>query len=375
MTDLRMINAVAVVHNAAPEHADEDDEPPSYAADADVVEVAHIITQTLIARGVRAHRVCVGGSAAQLKATLERLKDEGVTTIFNLVEGVEGDASREAEFARHIERAQLAITGSPSSALAIAFRKDQARRVLAAAQVPQAQGYVVWPDQPIRLPQTYPVFIKPACADGSIGINSGSVIYDERAYLERIAWLNKHVPGPALVEDYLPGAELNIASLPTPDGQVLSATAIDFSGYPEGLAPIVSYDCKWTPGSPEYVACSVDARALVDAATIERAKQLAADAMTALGISGYGRVDLRLDAHGQPRVIDVNPNPDLHPEAGVAAAARQLGLTYSDLIMGILDEAQHRHLERLSHDRAQRAAHTLHHRRRPRATRHLVATY
>lgn len=375
MIDLRMIDAVAVVHNAAPEHADEDDEPPSYAADADVVEVAHIITQTLIARGIRAKRVCLSSEGADLGALLERLKLEGVTTVFNLVEGVEGDASREAEFARYIERAQLAITGSPSSALAIAFRKDQARRVLAAAKVPQAQGFVVWPEQPIRLPQAYPVFLKPACADGSIGIDSGSVIYDERAYLARIAWLNKHVPGPALVEDYLPGAELNVASIPTTNGQALSATAIDFSGYPEGLAPIVSYDCKWTPGSPEYVACSVDARTLVSAETIERAKQIAADAISALGISGYGRVDLRLDAQGQPRVIDVNPNPDLHPEAGVAAAARQLGLTYSDLIMGILDEAHHRHLERLTHERPQRAAHTSNHRRRPRATRHLVATY
>lgn len=372
MTDLRMIGAVAVVHNAAPELADADDEPPSYAADAEIVEVAQIITSTLQDLGIPAQRYCADPSPQALIQTLKTSSKH--TCIFNLVEGIDGEAWREAQFARELERAQLTFTGSPSSALAIAFRKDHTRKVLAAAKVPQAEGFVVSPDQELRYPARYPVFLKPANADGSIGIDMGSVIWDDAAYRERAQWIFTQFGCPCLVERYLPGAELNVAYVPSPDGEaIFSATAIDFSGYPSELAPIVSYDCKWTPGSPEYVAQSVPATTLVDDATIAQAISAAKDAIAALGVRGYGRVDLRLDERGQAHVIDVNPNPDLHPEAGLAIAASHKGLSYPELILGIFTEAYQRHTERTLHERI--SAHSSHHRRRPRYTGHFVATH
>jgi D-alanine-D-alanine ligase len=51
----------------------------------------------------------------------------------------------------------------------------------------------------------------------------------------------------------------------------------------------------------------------------------------------YGRVDMRLDAHGRIHVLEVNANPCLSPDAGLAAAAEHAGMTYSEMINNLLD--------------------------------------
>ncbi|MEZ4266485.1 MAG: hypothetical protein R3F39_08910 [Myxococcota bacterium] len=141
-----------------------------------------------------------------------------------------------------------------------------------------------------------------------------------------------------MVETSASGPELNVAILGDPDGP-MAVTTVDF-GDAGGLG-IVTYDCKWTPGTPDYEARSVSARGRFDDDLLARVKQSARDAFVAIGGSAYGRVDLRLDASGQPAVIDVNPNPDLHPDAGLAIAARDAGFDYPTLVARILARAGH----------------------------------
>ncbi len=374
MTQQRALGVVAVVHNAAPDAPDRDDEPPSCSADAEVVEVAELITETLSRMGVSATRRCVTGDPARF---VRQLRADGVTRVFNLVEALDEDASREAEFATLLEQAQLPFTGSPSSALGLAFNKDRARRLMAAFRIPHADGFAVHTlEEAQRAPAlALPLFIKPACADGSIGIDAGSVVRTLDAYHERVRWLLARTRGGCLVERYLPGPELNVACFPGERGLMFHATAIDFSGYPDDIPPIVTYDCKWTPESPEYVARSVDARELVDGATVDAAIRVARAALLTLGASGYGRVDLRVDAEGAPRVIDLNPNPDLHPEAGLALAAQMAGVSYEALLWRVAASASCPSTWRHQSYHERELLHPSRVRRRSRAARLLVASH
>ncbi len=330
------LGPVVVMHNPAPSCPDDEEEPPSSAADGSVVEVASHITRTLRGAGVDARQVCAEGDLDEL---LGDLVTAGVSRVFNLVESLDGDASREAEFAERLEAVGLPYTGGRPSILRVAFAKDVARSRLEALRVPVAAGHAVWDADGPPPPLPFPLFVKPARADGSIGIDGGSVVYDEAAFRARVAYLLRCCGAPVLVECYLPGPELNVAILPGPRGPRFAVTAIDFSCFPPDMPPIVTYACKWVPGTPEYEACSRPAREMVSDATVRAATRIAWTAFTALGGHGYGRVDLRCDAEGAPRVIDVNPNPDLDPEAGLARAACFEGIDYEDLILGIAAEA------------------------------------
>ena len=123
------------------------------------------------------------------------------------------------------------------------------------------------------------------------------------------------------------------------DNVRLIPTTVDFRGFPPDLHPIVSYACKWEEGSPEYSARTVPLGDTVSLAARRELLRSAEAAFLVIGGQSYGRVDLRLDAHGRACVIDINPNPDLHPEAGFAVALGGAQIPYVQVIDTIVQQA------------------------------------
>lgn len=339
---MRSLERVAVLYNI--DYLAKGQGAPSYEADAEIREIAEIVASILDRAGHRVHLCTVDDHTGELIAELERLEAEAV---FNLVESLGGEVAREAEIPRLLAAAGLRFTGNREATLRLSHAKDEARRVLAARGVPVPRGAVVWPGRGEDLNAvlaveglTYPVFVKPARTDASVGIDQASLARSEPALRAKLADLEALVPGPYLVEEYLPGREINVAIFPEPTSGRLVPTEIDFSGCAPDLAPIVTYDCKWRPGTPDYAARSVPARGRLSDAELADAQAIARAAFLALGGTSYGRVDLRQGADHRFRVIDVNPNPDLHPEAGLAIAAASVGVGHEAVILEIMDEAR-----------------------------------
>ncbi|MEZ4266486.1 MAG: hypothetical protein R3F39_08915 [Myxococcota bacterium] len=173
---------IAVVHNvdyrsavAAEAGGEAGAVPPSAAADADVEEVAASIVEVLRAAGHDVVLLTVDDDPAALIAAC---KAQGVGCVFNLVESMGGDATREAEFALALEAAGLAYTGNRPAALRTGQAKDRVREVLDAANVPHARHRCRTPPSQHALDRAglgWPLFVKPARVDGSIGIDQGLV--------------------------------------------------------------------------------------------------------------------------------------------------------------------------------------------------------
>ena len=118
---------------------------------------------------------------------------------------------------------------------------------------------------------------------------------------------------------------------------------LDFSRLADGYFPIVSYDCKWTESAYEYTAISVVPLDAHFPATHSAAiTQIAQATVAALGITSYTNIDIRMDDAGTCYVIDVNPNCDLHPDAGMATVTGYAGISYDALIHTIaIDALEH----------------------------------
>lgn len=264
--------------------------------------------------------------------------------VFHCAESVGGDARGEVLVASMLTHLELPFTGSAPGALSDALDKPRARAILEAHGLGVPRGFVL-EDERAPLPELAGVrrwIVKPAHEDASHGIELASVVSDESALRARVRHVRTTYAQPALVEEFVEGREFNVALLGTAmAARVLPLSEIDYSRFPPGQPRLVTYRAKWVEDSAEYLG-SLPVPAELDEPLAERIRQAALRAYRLLGLAGYGRVDLRLSDRGEPLVLEVNPNPDLSPGAGLARAAARAGLNHVRLVETILADALER---------------------------------
>lgn len=336
MTDLR----IGVLYNDD-ENLQQGDATDQVAVQA-VQECARAVAASCRENGWEALLIAAPRDPAEL---VTRLREERVDVVFNLVEAVGGDARLEAANAYVLELAELPFTGSPPRAMTLALEKPITRAVLAARGVPVPAGaWLERGDEPLGALR-YPVIVKPAASDASHGITLDSVVTSEAAVRARARVLRETYGQAAVVEEFVEGRELNVSIVGEGDGaQALPLFEIDFDeDYPKDKPRVVTYVSKWGPEDhPEYQGSwSVPVKELApDVADWVRATALAA--YRTIGLRDYGRVDIRLHPERGPFVVDVNPNPDISPCAGLNLAAGEAGMTHAQLVGRIVRSALER---------------------------------
>jgi D-alanine-D-alanine ligase len=318
---------------------DHDAPVPGRESREDVCRVAEAVGRALTAAGHRPSLLAVGDDPLHALGALRG--SSAPDLVFNLCESVRGDARGEASMSAALQLLSLPFTGSDGLTLGLALDKDKAKALLRQRGISTPDWWVLErgaapPD--VEFP--FPLIVKPLREDGSLGITFDSVVHD-RAGLWAAACRVWALEQPALVEVYVEGREVMVSFLGNAPRQALPLREIAFGPAFDGRPRIVSYLAKWDPAAPECqdsasVACALPP----DAAS--RVLHTALRTSEALGCRDYGRVDLRLSAAGVPYVIDVNPNCDLHPDAGFARAAAEAGLDYPALVSRIAEVALER---------------------------------
>jgi D-alanine-D-alanine ligase len=323
----RASKRIAVLHNVDYEDSLPESDP-AWAARAEVGRVAAGVAAALSDAGHEAHVVGIDGDLSQLRDQLALLD---VDCAFNLCESIVGDARLESAVPLLLELLGIPFTGSPPEVLSFGLRKDRVKQRLEAAGIPTPPGRVLArPDDPCDL--RFPLIVKPVREDGSVGIWSTSVVDDLPSLRRAVDAVVTLLRQPCLVEEFIDGREFNVALLGHPTPRVLPLSEIDFSGLPEAAPRIVSYDAKWNTGSVDDLGTVPVLHPSLQSATAARVRRVAADAFRAVGVRDYGRVDVRLANTGVPYVVDVNPNCDLSPVAGMVRAAAAVGIDYSALV-------------------------------------------
>jgi len=187
------------------------------------------------------------------------------------------------------------------------------------------------------------MIVKPLHEDGSLGISEKSVVFDDETLGRQIQYVIDKYHQPALVEEFIDGRELNVSLIET-NGKVgvLPISEIDYSELPEGLAKICGYEAKWVPESLEYQRSKPICPAPLEWLMKKRLEHIAVRVFKLFGCRDYARVDIRVDREGKIYVIDVNPNPDISPQAGMTRAIKAQGMAYEEFIGGLLERALQR---------------------------------
>jgi D-alanine-D-alanine ligase len=260
--------------------------------------------------------------------------------VFNLVESFAGDDTADFKVAAFLELAGKKYTGAGTNGLLLAQDKAVAKKIFAfhGIHTPTfAKCYRGRLDFSHDL--QFPVIVKPAREDGSIGIEFSAVVSSIRELMERMDWLHANFDSPVLIEEYIEGREIYVGILGNEKAEALPVVELDLSKLPEGTPRIAAAEVKWGKGTKAYRDTKSAIATDLPEETVQLLQQTAVAAYQALELRDYGRVDMRLQADGRVHVIEVNPNPWLSSRAEFAMAARKSGRTYSQLIGEIIDLA------------------------------------
>jgi D-alanine-D-alanine ligase len=258
--------------------------------------------------------------------------------VFNLCEGINGHARFEDYVVAALELVRVPFTGCRSWPVTICHRKHVANTLLQSAGVP-VPAFALVHEAVIPEGVRLPVIVKPSMEDASVGIDEGSVCLTTAALLERLTKVTGMWED-VLVQEYVAGREFNVGFV---GSTALPISEIDFTGLGAGKPAIVTYAAKWTPGSDYDLHTVPVCPAPVDAATAKLLVGVAERAWRTMAkCEGYGRVDIRLSADGTPWVLEVNPDPDLSSDAGLARMGRAHGWDYPTLVLQVVEEALER---------------------------------
>ncbi len=264
--------------------------------------------------------------------------------IFNLVEAFAGNDTYDSMVAGYLELLGRPFTGAGSHGLYLAQDKALAKKIFAFHGIHTPYFATVYRGRTEHAHDIqFPVIVKPAREDGSIGIQFNAVCDSIKELMERIDSIHQRFNGPALIEEYIEGRELYVGVIGNEKPEALPIVEMDLSKLPKGTPKIAGSEVKWEEDTDAYKKTRSFVPEDIEPEMVQKLQDAAIQAYQALQLRDYGRIDIRLAADGRLHVLEVNPNPYLLPSAEFSMAARKSGRSYTELVGAIVDLAMGRY--------------------------------
>jgi D-alanine-D-alanine ligase len=284
------------------------------------------------------HEVHVLGVQSDLALIRKAIHEFEPDIAFNLLEEFHGVALYDQHVVSYLELMKTPYTGCNPRGLTLTHDKALCRKILGYHRVPGPRFAVFPMNRKVKRPRRleFPLFVKSAVEDASLGISQASVVHDDEKLAERVKFIHERVGTDALVEEYIEGREIYVSVLGNDRLVTFPVLEMDFGKMPDDQYRIATAKVKWDEAYQERIDVTVHPIKDLDVVVERRISRLARRAFRALGMSGYARIDLRLDAEGQPHLIEVNANPDLAADDLFAETAGLAGVKYPQLLERIL---------------------------------------
>jgi D-alanine-D-alanine ligase len=319
--------------------------PPNPTADeADSLAQALSVSQALQELGVEAPTLPF--EVQDLSRSIRELFEGQPDVVFNLVEETNGNSSLNVLPAQILEAAGVAFTGNRAEAVALTTHKVAAKALMAKAGLPTPSWIYGREQHIVEADERF--LLKPVSGDASQGIVESELRMCSGADAARAALRDLAGGGGAghgngwFAEHYIDGREFNLSVIEVDGGpMVLPSAEMCFLDYPPDKPRVVGYRAKWEPDSFEYTHTQrrfdlPDG----DGELVDELRDLAIECWWLFHLRGYARVDFRVDSSGRPWILEINTNPGIAPDAGLAAAGAAAGYAYRDLIAQIAESAK-----------------------------------
>jgi D-alanine-D-alanine ligase len=310
-------------------------EERSNAVDHD--EVVDEVAEALRASG---HQVALLGIHDELREMVEKLEEQKPDLVFNLCETFGGQDINEAHITAVLALLNQRFTGTGPVGMILRQDKAVTKKLLRFHDVP-CPKFAIFDKTNLEFAgkMHFPLFVKPMRGDASVGIHDSSLVRDYGSLVQRVDQIHKELQDAALVEEYIEGREFYVGVLGNDPPEALPVIEMDFSKLPPGLPHIYGWEAKFDHSSLQFEGVNAIVATDLVPETRSRIIKAALEAVYALQVRDYARVDIRLAPEGVPYVVEVNANPYLERTSAFAIAALQAGMGYNTLINRIVEVA------------------------------------
>ena len=314
--------------------------PPKDVTNIDVVEadwkMEFDVVETL---GQIGHEVLTLGVSSNLGAIRKAVKEFAPHIVFNLLEDFHDVAIYDQNVVSYLELLRVPYTGSNPRGLLLSRDKALSKQLLSYHRI-RVPEFGVFPmgRVPKKLKRlAFPLIVKSLTYDASVGISQASVVEDHEKLRGRVRFIHESIGTDAIVEQYIDGREFYVGLLGNHRLRVFPVWEMHLSQLPEEARRIATDRVKWSSKyQKKYGIRTGEAKGL----TAEQSRQIqriCRRTYRILGLSGYARIDLRMEASGKVYVIEANANPQIAYGEDFAESAEKAGVSYEKLIQSIVN--------------------------------------
>jgi D-alanine-D-alanine ligase len=313
--------------------------PPEHASASDA-EQAEWKTEYDVVTALQklGHEVKPLGLQDDLSVARQAIKDWEPDIIFNLLEAFDNIVMFDHNIVSFLEMLRMPYTGSNARGLMLARDKSLSKKLMAYHRIPMPEFAVIRRGQKVRASKRlpFPLIVKSLTEEASLGISQASVVDSEEKLKERVAFIHDSIGTDALVEQFIEGRELYVGVMGNNRLRVFPIWEMQFTKMPDSVHHIATERVKWSVKYQEKHGIQTSELKDLPEDQRQRIQHLCRRVYRALELSGYARIDLRMDKDGKAYVLEANPNPQIARGEDFAESAKRAGLSYEALLQRIL---------------------------------------
>lgn len=305
-------------------------------AEVDEWRAEYEVTQCLAAAGHEVRTLGLYDNLADLRTAVTEWKPD---IAFNLLQEFQGIGAHDQYIVAFLELLRQPYTGCNPRGMMLSRDKALSKQILSYHRIPTPRFAVVHRGRRPRISPRlrFPLFVKSATEDASLGIAQASVVEDAARLKERIGFIHEHTQSDALVEEYIEGRELYVGICGNDRLSTFPAWELDFGTLGEAMAGIATRKVKWDRKYQRKHGIDSHRAGDLPEGVPAALARLSRRIYRALHLSGYARMDFRLRADGSLYVLEANCNPDICRDEDFAAAAKATGLDYTALLERLIN--------------------------------------
>ncbi len=263
------------------------------------------------------------------------------TIIFNLLEEFDGEALFDQNVVSYLELLKVSYTGCNPRGLIIARDKALAKKILIYHKI-NTPRFEVFPMNKANKSITdmkYPMIVKCLNEEASLGIAQASIVHSKEKLIERIDYINKKMQLSAIAEEFIEGREFSVGILGNHKLEVMPIWELKFKNSKNPQRELYTASAKFNEQYRKQKGIT-NQKADISDRLAKKIIDTCKETYKILNLSGYARIDLRVDDNEDIFILEANPNPDISIDDEFATSAKYAGINYQELLEKVIKLGQ-----------------------------------